>query len=103
MAIIIALKKWRQYLLGGPKFEIWTDHKNLLAFQKPQHINRRQARWIQILQEYNFTLHYLEGKKNIRANALSRKDAEDDKEGDNQDVVMLPQEWFRRMVEDRKE
>ena len=74
--------------------EVWTDHKSLLVFQKPQHINRRQARWIQILQEYDFTLHYLEGKKNIRADALSRKDGEGDKENDNQDVIVLPVELF---------
>ena len=43
LAIILALKKWRQYLLGELGIEVWTDHKNLLAFQKPQHINRRQA------------------------------------------------------------
>ena len=49
-------------------------------------------------------LHYLEGKKNVRADALSRKDGEEDKEGDNQDVIVLPEELFRRMeITDQKE
>ena len=34
---------------------------------------------------------------------MSRKDGEDEKEGDNQNVIILPEEWFRRIVEDRKE
>jgi len=34
-------------------FEIWTDHRNLTYFQKPQNINRRQAGWVQKMQEYD--------------------------------------------------
>ncbi|ESK81813.1 mary1-like reverse transcriptase [Moniliophthora roreri MCA 2997] len=33
LAIITALKEWRQYLLGSQKeFKIWSDHKNLKYF-----------------------------------------------------------------------
>src|SRR5882757_591530 len=32
------------------------------------------------MQEYDFTLHYLEGKKNTRADALSRREGEDEKQ-----------------------
>src|SRR5882757_5496008 len=47
LAIMKALKKWRQYLMATRPFKIWTDHHNLTYFQKPQNINRRQAGWIQ--------------------------------------------------------
>ena len=46
LAIMKALKKWRQYLVGSGQFEIWTDHRNLTYFQKPQNLNRRQAGWV---------------------------------------------------------
>ena len=60
-------------LLGAKlQFEIWTDHHNLTYFKKPQKMNRRQARWITELQEYNFTLHHKPGKTNIKADLLSR-------------------------------
>src|SRR6267143_1901399 len=94
LAIMKMLRKWRQYLLGRPTFEIWMDHKNLQTFRKPQKINRHQARWITELAEFNFTIHHLEGKKNVRANTLSRKDGESEKAGDNEEEIVLPDEWF---------
>ena len=33
----------------------------------------RQCRWIEFLEDYDFTLHYHPGKANVVANALSRK------------------------------
>ena len=103
LAVMKALKKWRQHLIGTGPFEIWTDHRNLTYFQKPQNINRRQAGWVQKMQEYDFTLHYLEGKKNVRADALSRREGEEEKKKDNQDVVVLPTELFRRAVLEENE
>src|SRR5882672_2031038 len=50
------------------------------------------------MQEYDFTLHYLEGKKNTRADALSRREGEEEKRKDNQDVIMLPNTLFKRMT-----
>ena len=44
LAIMICLDEWRHYVLGAPeRFEVWSDHKNLKYFQKPQNINRRQC------------------------------------------------------------
>src|SRR5882757_9871082 len=47
LAIIKALKQWRQHLVGNGHFEIWTNHWNLTYFQKPQNINHQQAGWVQ--------------------------------------------------------
>jgi len=43
LAIMKGLKQWRQYLIGSDQFEIWTDHKNLGYFKKPQKLNCCQA------------------------------------------------------------
>src|SRR5260370_39300475 len=55
------------------------------------------------MQEYDFTLHYLEGKKNVRADALSRREGEEEKKKDNQDVIVLPTELFRRVASEENE
>ena len=55
LAIMHAFYEWSHYLKGTHEpVEVLTDHQNLTYFRKPQNINRRQARWILDLQEYNF-------------------------------------------------
>ena len=99
LAIILAFRHWRQYLMGKETFEVWTDHENLTKFKQPQKISRRQARWVQEMSEFNFTIHHLKGRENIRADALSRKEGEENMENDNEEQVILPEHLFRRMVE----
>src|SRR5262245_30885590 len=73
LAIMTALQHFRHYLMGAKQeFEIWTDHANLQYFKKPEKLNRRQARWLTELQEYDFTLHHIPGKSNSKADILSR-------------------------------
>ena len=73
LAIVQALKEWRQYLLGSNvPFEVWTDHANLTYFRSPQKLNRRQARWQSELSEFNFTLVHKPGTTMGKADALSR-------------------------------
>ena len=95
LAIMKALKKWRQYLVGSGQFEIWTDHRNLTYFQKPQNLNRRQVGWVNKMQDYDYTIHHIEGKKNIGADALSRREGEENKKEDNKNIMVLPEEKFR--------
>ena len=72
LAVMTALTKWRQYMLGAKEvFEIHNDHKNLGYFQKPQKLNRRQARWTTEMQDYNFTLHHKPGKTMAKVDTLS--------------------------------
>jgi hypothetical protein len=73
LAIMIALREWREYLLGTKKqFEIWSNHKNLGYFKKPQLLNGRQTHWSLELADYNYKLVNVEGKHNERADLLSR-------------------------------
>ena len=47
------------------------------------------------MQDYDYTIHHIEGKKNIRADALSRREGEENKKEDNKNIIMLPEEKFR--------
>lgn len=72
LAIIVALKSWRHYLAGAP-FHIFTDHHSLTYLQTQPHLSPRQVRWLEFLQQFQFTIGYKEGKQNVVADGLSRR------------------------------
>src|SRR6202158_4436240 len=45
---------------------------NLQYFKETNQLNRRQARWAEVLQEYNFKIVYRKGSANGKVDALSR-------------------------------
>lgn len=97
LAIMTALDEYRHYLMGAVHdVEIWTDHKNLEYFRKPQKVNRRQARWVSELANYHYTLHHKPGKMHTKPDLLSRRADHEKGERDNEDVVVLKPEVFRR-------
>ena len=69
-ATIHALKVWRCYL-EGVKFNLVTDHHPLTALQTQPSLSRRQARWSEFLQRFDFIWHYRPGRTNA-ADPLSR-------------------------------
>ena len=71
-AIVFALKIWRHYLYGE-MFEVYSDNKSLRYIFTHQDLNMRQRRWVEYLEDYDFTLHYQPCKENVVADALSRK------------------------------
>ena len=71
-AVVFALKILRHYLYGE-EFEVYSDHKSLKYIFTQHDLNMRQRRWMEFLENYDFTLHYHPGKANVVANALSRK------------------------------
>ena len=50
--------------------------------------------------DYHFTIHHLPGSKNCRADALSRRPDYNQGEEDNIDVVLLPENLFRALLEE---
>ena len=94
LAIVRALQQWRHLLRGAPKFEIYTDHRNLQFFREPQKLNMRQARWYMMLAEYDYVLHHRPRKLYVIADVLSRKDGSNEGVKDNENVVLLPPEVF---------
>ena len=68
LAIVETLKEFRNILLGQ-KIIVHTDHQNLTY----KNFNTdRVMRWHLILEEYGPNLKYIQGKKNVVADALSR-------------------------------
>ena len=68
LSIVETLKEFRNILLGQ-QIKVYTDHKNLTykTFN-----TERVMRWRLILEEYGPELIYIQGNKNIVADALSR-------------------------------
>jgi RNase H-like domain found in reverse transcriptase/Integrase zinc binding domain/Reverse transcriptase (RNA-dependent DNA polymerase) len=94
LAIMHALKRWRHLLLGARyPIKVYTDHKNLQYYRHPWDINRRVARYIPLLGEFNLSLIHKPGKS-MRADPLSRRPDFDTGALDNKDVIVLPSELF---------
>ncbi|CAG8638636.1 1222_t:CDS:1, partial [Paraglomus occultum] len=72
LAIIHAIKLWRTYL-EGQQFTVITDHASLEYIKTQSNLSKRQARWLDTLQSYNFQVRYRPGKTNMVADALSRQ------------------------------
>ena len=70
--VVFALKIWCHYLYGE-EFEVYSDNKSLKYIFTQRDLNMRQRRWMEFLEDYDFTLHYHPGKANVMAAALSWK------------------------------
>jgi hypothetical protein len=72
LAIMHALTKFRQYLVGS-KFVVKTDHNSLKYFLEKKDLSECQHKWVMKVKEFDFDIEYVKGKKNIVADALSRR------------------------------
>ena len=72
LALVDSIDHFRYYLLGR-NFLVRTDHhalKWLMSFKQPE---GQVARWLERLQEYNFTVKHRPGLSHANVDALSRK------------------------------
>ncbi len=73
LSLLESLRQWRHYLLGKT-FTLLTDNWANKHLQTQPHLDpRRQARWMEELQEYEFELTHIPGTQNVVADALSRR------------------------------
>ena len=101
LAIIQALEEWRHYIQGlSHTTLILSDHKNLTYYHEAQELNRRQARWSLYLSEFDIKLVHTPRHKMIQSDALSRRpDFIPDKDTDNEDITMLPDNLFIQLLD----
>ena len=72
LAVVHFLKQFSQYLLGN-HFLVRTDHAALQWLRRtPQPIGQ-QGRWLEILEEFNFTVQHRPGRLHVNADAMSRR------------------------------
>ena len=72
-AIYFAVLHWRVYLEGA-SFEIHTDHKPLISriTTKGLDSSARVLRWVEFLQRFQFSMHYVAGSANVVPDFMSR-------------------------------
>ena len=74
LAIVKAVKEWRHYLHGSTfPIVIQTDHNSLKYFRTQPTLSKRQAGWLDLLNEFDLDIQYLKGSYNVVADALSRR------------------------------
>src|SRR5258706_5165324 len=71
LAILKGLLRWEDKLLGR-EIVIITDHRTLEFFNTQRSMLLRQIRWYEYLSRFNYSIQYVEGIKNIVADALLR-------------------------------
>ena len=72
LAVVTFTRHFRPYLLGR-SFTIRTDHGSLTWLSNMKDPEGQLARWLEQLQEFNFTIVHRAGRKHSNADALSRR------------------------------
>jgi len=72
LEIMHSLTKFRKYLVGS-KFMVKTHHNNLKYFLEQKDLNECQQKWMTKVQEFDFDIEYVNGKKNIVFDVLFRR------------------------------
>ena len=72
--VIFGFKCSQPLFLGtSHPVHVRTDHKNLQYFRDLRKITGCQARWIEYLQDFDYTLEHIPGSTNTMADLLSRR------------------------------
>ena len=93
--VIFSFKCGRPLFLGtSHPVRVRTDHKNLQYFRDPHKITGRQARWIEYLQDFDYTLEHIPGSTNTVADLLSQRKDLNKGVDTSEPRVLLPNHLF---------
>ena len=70
--IVQSLRHWRHYLLPQ-EFVFYSDHEALWYLNSQKKLSARHDRWIELLQDYSYTLKRMSVVENEVADALNRQ------------------------------
>ena len=77
LAIIRILQEWRAELVSvKTRFRIYSDHEALKYFMTKRMLNARQARWAELIADYDFEIAHTPGRSNKKADALTRREGD---------------------------
>ena len=77
---------------------ILSDHDNLRHLKVPQTIGQCMARWTLYLSKFDIKLVHIPEKKNIQADALSRRPDLCPERTDNKNIIVLPEHLFVNLI-----
>uniref|UniRef100_A0AAZ1X8S4 Gypsy retrotransposon integrase-like protein 1 n=1 Tax=Oreochromis aureus TaxID=47969 RepID=A0AAZ1X8S4_OREAU len=72
LAVVLAVRHFRPYL-HGCRFLLRTDHASLTWLLNFKHPEGQVARWLEVLQGYDFEIQHRAGRQHGNADALSRR------------------------------
>ena len=75
LGLVWSVKHFRMYLLGH-QCTVYTDHSACVSLLNTPKPSAKLARWAMTIQEFDLTIKHRAGRKNQRADALSRNPAE---------------------------
>ena len=70
-ALVLAARHWYVYL-AGTSFILNSDHNPLVYLRNQKDPRGKFGRWITELEEFNCTVKYIPGIKNVKADPFSR-------------------------------
>jgi hypothetical protein len=96
---IIKALQWCRHLVvdSAHKILLYTNHDNLWYYQHPQKICQHVARYLGVLANFDLEICHIASTKNW-ADPLSRCPDLKPEEGDNEDIVALPDAIFAKVL-----
>ena len=105
LAMVFLVKKFRHYLICNPVV-FFVNHMAIKYLVNKAELSGRLARWVLLLEEFDYTVEYKPGRMLLQADHLSRLSEEmgtspiDDKFiDDNFFLVTSSPDWYARIVE----
>ena len=105
LAVVYGLKQFRQYLLGR-HIVIRTDHAALFWLRRTPEPMPQLARWLTLIEQYDYEVAHRPGKRHGNADGLSRKrdrqplpDVEEDKDEYDCEIDELPPRVMRVILD----